>query len=338
MRRGRYAVAAAGVCAVLTGCTGTAPAPDGGSPSPTQDVIAGQIPPFTVKSSLPTPLYAQEWGLDWDSMVEAAASTTWQQVRAGGVVQAAACSGSGTPTVVYLNGLGSPAAWIWSPLAVEQSATNRVCLFDRPGMGLSPNTSDPDVISDPMIHAAEMYSLVEALDEPGPYLLVAWSYGGLVARAAGTLAPEKVAGLVLVDGESPIASYLLTDSGGVGTPGMWMDGGAPVDVSTAADTIGEGPDLGDRPVIVLQRGDRTLPPGEEIDWAEEDRNQLQATTISTNSLHAVVTDSDHGIPYRNPEAVLAATRAVSESVNADNAALPDCPTDLAASGVTRTPR
>ena len=52
----------------------------------------------------------------------------------------------------------------------------------------------------------------------------------------------------------------------------------------------------------------------------------------------MVTDSDHGIPYRNPEAVLAATRAVSESVNADNAALPDCPTDLAASGVTRTPR
>lgn len=334
-----YAVAAAAMCAVLTACSGTAQPSPSGSVTPTQDVIAGQIPVGVVKGSLPTPAMAAERGLDWDRMVDAATSMNWQAVRSGGVVQASACVGRGAPTVVYLNGLGSPAAEIWSPLAVEQSATNRVCLFDRPGMGLSQDRSDPAVISDPMRNAAEMFSLVEALDEPGPYLLVGWSYGGLVARAAGTLAPDKVAGLVLVDHASPIASYLLDESN-VGEPGVWMDGDVPVDVSDAARTVGAGPDLGDRPVIVLQRGDRTLPPGDEthIDWDAEDRDQRQATTISTNSLHAVVDDSDHGIPFRNPQAVLAATRAVSESVGAANAPLPDCPSDLAAAGVTCTPR
>lgn len=331
----RVVPAVAALCAVLAGCSGSSPEVESGSPSATGNVIAGQIPVSAVQRSLPTSLMAEDLGLDRDRMMKAATRMSWQVVRAAGVVQASACLGSGAPTVVYLDGLGSPAAEIWAPVAVEQSSTNRVCVFDRPGMGLSQDRPDPDAISDPMMHAAEMFSLVEALGEPGPYLLVGWSYGGLVARAAGTLAPDKVAGVVLVDHASPLASYLLTEANG-GTPGVWLDGDNPVDEGSAARTVGAGPNLGDRPVIVLQRGDRTLPAGVKIDWDAEDRDQRQATTISTNSLHAVVDDSDHGIPFRNPESVLAATRAVSESVNAGNAPLADCPDDLAASGVTCT--
>ena len=53
--------------------------------------------------------------------------------------------------------------------------------------------------------------------------------------------------------------------------------------------------------------------------------QLQAATISDNSLHAVVDDSYHDIPISHPAAVVAATTAVAESIRAGNAPLPPCP-------------
>jgi len=64
--------------------------------------------------------------------------------------------------------------------------------------------------------------------------------------------------------------------------------------------------------------------------------QLQAATISDNSLHAVVDESFHDIPIRHPAAVVAATTAVAESIRAGNATLPPCPDDLIAAGVTCT--
>lgn len=327
-----WAVAA---CLALTACTGT-PEPAGtDSPTPSDTVIAGELPLSVVEGSLPTRFQAEEWGLDWEAMHEAATSLGWRAVRAAGVVQAAACTGSGTPTVVYLNGDDVPAAQSWASIAVAQSETNRVCVFDRPGVGLSVMRPDPQTPVDLMTQATEMHALLEALDEPGPYVLVGWSWGGLIARAAGTVAPDDVAGMVLVDHTSPLAPWLL-DEGVDGVPGLFWEGSQGVDLSGAAQSVGAGPDLGDRPVIVLQRGDRTLPPDVEIDWEEEDRNQLQATEISTNSLHAVVDDSDHSIPIRNPQAVIAATTAVSESVRAGNAPLGDCPPDLAAAEVTCT--
>jgi hypothetical protein len=86
-------------------------------------------------------------------------------------------------------------------------------------------------------------------------------------------------------------------------------------------------------LIVLQRGQpqKGDPPGWEDIWNDV---QIQASTISDNSLHAVVDESDHAIPFRNPAAVVAATSAAAESIRAGNAALPTCPDDLAATGVT----
>ena len=168
-----------------------------------------------------------------------------------------------------------------------------------------------------------MLDLLASLGETGPYLLVPWSYGGLVARAAATQHPEQVAGMALVDASSPLQS-------GWDEPLQGEDG--IVDADTIAVSVGGGPDLGDRPVIVLTAGQNEGMP--EAMWSEWQDLQAQAATISDNSVHAVAEESDHAIPMRNPQAIVAATTAVSDSIRNSHAPLPACPTTLAAAGTT----
>jgi pimeloyl-ACP methyl ester carboxylesterase len=260
----------------------------------------------------------------WTHWRKEATSMPWHMVSAGGVEQAAACTGSGAPTVVYVDGFNSPAAPNWSMAASRQSESNRVCMFDRPGMGLSPARAGAATHSTPEQHAEEMLDMLAVLGEPGPYLFVPWSYGGLVARAAAARHPDQVAGMVLVDAASPLQPGLEEPTNG--------ENGF-VDTDTVGRTVGEGPDMGNRPVIVLQAGrpGKDTPPDIQQTWNDLQR---QATTISDNSLHAVVDDSDHAIPVHNPTAVVAATTAVAESIRTGNADLPACPHEFAAAHVT----
>lgn len=296
-------------CALLVAC---ADEPTSAAPEYTD---------FEVQQTLPTPLEAADLGLDWDAMHAAATSLRWRVVEAGGTVQAAACAGSGSPTVVYLDGLGSPAAVFWAHIAVQQSASTRTCVFDRPGVGLSPARGDATVTTDPGRHVEEMTALLAALGEPGPYVLVGWSYGGFVARIAAALTTQ-VAGLVLVDHLSPMtAGSDVLEEGA--DPGILHEADQLIDLRHVAQDVGSGPSLGDTPVVVLVRGERH--PGEPAaDWATWRHQQAQAASISTNAVHVVVTGSDHAIPVRNPAVILAATRAVTDSVRAGNSPLGPC--------------
>ncbi len=325
-RRGRRAAV---ICtaALLAGCSTGGPS----DPAPTPSGSLGaEIPADAVTDLLPNDLEAETYfDLDrseWQQLRTAATSLPWRLVSAGGVEHAASCIGQGAPTVVYLDGFGAPAAPHWSLAAVGQAESNRVCLFDRPGMGLSPYRAGAAPHSTPEQHAQEMLDMLAVLGEPGPYLLAGWSYGGLVARTAAAQHPEMVAGMVLVDATSPLLP-------GLDEP--WNGENGIVDTDTVASTVGDGPAMGSRPVIVLQRGQPDE--GTTADWEQTwNETQRQAATISDNSVHAVVDGSDHAIPIRNPAAVIAATTAVAQSIRAGNATLPACPDDLAAAAVTCT--
>ena len=323
---GAAAIGLACVAMLMSGCSGGSeqPAPSR-TPSPAGSVGAA-VGPDEIQRQLLTDLQAESWGIEpaaWKRMNEFATSLPWRLVSAAGVQQAAACTGQGAPTVVYVNGWGSPAVPFWMLAADAQAAHNRVCVFDRPGGGLSPPRTVAAGHSSPEKHGGEMLAMLAVLDEPGPYLLVAWSYGGLVARAAGTKQSDAVAGMVLVDAVSPLMTGL--DEPLSGEQGI-------VDTDTIATSVGSGPNLGKRPVIVLEAGLREEAEG--FDPAEWSQLQRQAATISRNSVHAIVEDSHHDIPVSNPAAVVAATNAVAESIRAANAALAACPEALAASGST----
>lgn len=105
------------------------------------------------------------------------------------------CRGTGSPTVVLEAGLGE-SSLTWSEVAPAVAAHTRVCAYDRPGYGWSEAAEGPH---DADAQAQRLRALLAAADEPGPYVLVAHSYGSLIARLLAAAEPEAVAGLLLVE-------------------------------------------------------------------------------------------------------------------------------------------
>ena len=129
------------------------------------------------------------------------------------------CRGSGSPTVVFVSGR-SDRADIWSSvtdssgkLKPSSSAVypavakfTRVCAYDRPGTvaitGEHVAASRSSSVPQPTTAAngvTDLHALLTAAKVPGPYLLVAHSWGGLIARLYAASYPNEVCGLVLVD-------------------------------------------------------------------------------------------------------------------------------------------
>jgi pimeloyl-ACP methyl ester carboxylesterase len=105
------------------------------------------------------------------------------------------CQGSGGPTVVIEQGAGAPSL-LWRPIQEQIAAFACACIYDRAGYLWSEPVHRPRSVCE---RAEELYSLLKSAGVPGPYLLVAHSYGGLIVREFALLYPSEVAGLVLID-------------------------------------------------------------------------------------------------------------------------------------------
>lgn len=103
--------------------------------------------------------------------------------------------GSGSPTVVLVAGGGMTGLFL-QPLQARVSDFARAWTYDRAGLGGSDAALLPMGFGD---HARDLHSLLEAVGEEPPYVLVGESFGGLVVRAFAAAYPRAVAGIVLVD-------------------------------------------------------------------------------------------------------------------------------------------
>ena len=170
---------------------------------------------FTLLLGVPIPAVAQ-------SATPAAASPTAASGDFAGLVDIGGgremyleCRGEGSPTVILEAGAGNNAdTWgaIALPLDSSQTAVlpgvaafTRVCAYDRPGTILDYDLNHrsrsgpapmPRTASDIV---ADLHALLTAAAIPGPYVLAAHSFGGLVVRLYAATYPDEVVGLVLVD-------------------------------------------------------------------------------------------------------------------------------------------
>jgi pimeloyl-ACP methyl ester carboxylesterase len=111
-----------------------------------------------------------------------------------------ACTGSGSPTIVLDAGLGNDSV-IWANVQPALAKTTRVCAYDRAGFGLSearPAPRDADHI------AAELHGLLIEANVARPIVLMGHSIAGIYMRDYAARYPQDLAGLVFVDGSTPM--------------------------------------------------------------------------------------------------------------------------------------
>lgn len=256
------------------------------------------------------------------------------------------CTGSRGPTVILEPGGGGSAASM-GLIAPAVARDSSVCVYDRAGRGWSdPATSPPDGAQ----IATDLHRLLDRAHVPGPYVLAGHSFGGLYVRTYAAKYPEEVAGLVLVDStaahSTPVSppkarSYstlkhlsslvattsrlgvgrLIADTGFSDLPPKYRDdarttaatgkemGGFIDEFGTANRSeaeAGELRSLDAKPLVVLT-ADRENSKG----WMAA---QNEMATLSTDSLHRVVSGATHASFVENPQHAAAVTQAIHDVV------------------------
>lgn len=110
------------------------------------------------------------------------------------------CTGTGSPTLILDAGLGNDGL-IWGKVQPTLSQTTRVCSYDRAGFGWSdpvPGQQDANRISD------QLNGLLNAASIDGPIVLMGHSISGIYIRTYASRYPQHVAGLIFVDGSTPL--------------------------------------------------------------------------------------------------------------------------------------
>lgn len=105
------------------------------------------------------------------------------------------CTGAGSPTVV-LEAPANSSSIDWAYVQPTVAQSTRVCSYDRAGFGWSELATQPRTAQQA---ANELYRLLGAAGEKGPYILVGASYGGHIVRIFAHDHNQEVSGIVLVD-------------------------------------------------------------------------------------------------------------------------------------------
>jgi pimeloyl-ACP methyl ester carboxylesterase len=112
------------------------------------------------------------------------------------------CEGTGSPgspTIVYLHGLGGDGSDIKS-INTQLASQARVCTYDRLNVGRSDRAAGRHTGADSV---RDLHALLDAAGVPEPYLLVGFSFGGLLAIMYAATYPDQVMGMVSLDGSLP---------------------------------------------------------------------------------------------------------------------------------------
>jgi pimeloyl-ACP methyl ester carboxylesterase len=219
---------------------------------------------------------------------------TFTRIVVDGHVLRVLVKGTGTPVVVFENGLGGPLEnWGKVQPAVSRFATT--VSYDRAGVGLSeggPPATDGRRV------ATELRTVLQSVGVPPPYILVGHSLGGPFIRSFARLYPELIAGMVLVD---PNPGRAVDGTPRSGTPVVLIDSLSPVDVPFATQRL---------------RAQRAAYLRENAADARAYREWLD--TIPGSRL-LVTRRSGHNIPQEEPALVIETVRSLVRQLRSSGA-------------------
>ncbi|MDQ0755578.1 alpha/beta fold hydrolase [Arthrobacter sp. B3I4] len=262
-----------------------------------------------------------------------------QLVDVGGHRLYLECTGSGSPTVLLEPGAGGMSSDL-ELITPAVARDTRVCVYDRAGRGWS---EPAGTVQDGARIAADLHTLLQRGNVPGPYVMAGHSFGGLYALTFAALYPGDVAGLVLVDSTAPAttpgaahstrpdtdtANRLSALAAGASRLGLGRVAGVTPDHlrSTVDEYVQAGSsaqqaaalrDFADKPLVVLTAGSGSAP-----GWSG---SQEALAALSTNSLHRVIGGATHASFVTDPDDAHAAAQGILDVVSAVRTAGPLIP-------------
>lgn len=238
-----------------------------------------------------------------------------------------ACQGTGSPTVVIDAGLGTAPIEdsAWQNIASKTSATTRVCLYDRAGLGGSDPNPKPFITS--LDSASDLHRALEVANIRGPFLIVGQSMGGLHAQVFASRYPSEVAGIVLVSSTCPEQynvwlkllpppeqgeSKAISDARSflVTIQSDHFKNSERLDIPRSTEQAQQLHSLGAKPVIVLTHSPRfRMVPGLAEPLAIKLENatqqmQKEFLKLSTNSKQHIAATAGHHLQVEDPDFVI----------------------------------
>jgi pimeloyl-ACP methyl ester carboxylesterase len=233
------------------------------------------------------------------------------------------CRGVGAPTVILEGGLDTAATQQFVPIVPGIARFTRVCAYDRANLGLSDTAPTPRTVAD---LADDLHALLAAADVPGPYVLVAASYGGLVARLFAHTYPAEVAGIVLIDSTHEDQDDDMEQTLG---PELWaellatgyMESVEGIDFATSNEQVRRARASSPLPTVPVISLTAPLPTDEPFEpgWPLAMNDVFRAENadlamLAPGERWIVVEGSGHNIHYDRPAVVIDAVGDVVDAV------------------------
>ena len=277
-----------------------------------------------------------------------AAPMTGQLVDVGDHSLRINCTGVGSPTVVLESGLGESSVY-WARISAAVAATTKVCVYDRAGRGWSESAPKPQ---DGLAVAADLHTLLTKSSNPGPYVLVGHSSGGVYVRIFAAKYPDEVAGMVMLDAQPPDPFTSLPDYSAFYASTPTLYGILPSVARLGVLRLAYGSAFGDLPAAARdeERGDQAsvrlqVSARDEIAQLRASLQEARALTslgarplvvvtavleapagwvpaqdglvsLSTNSVHRVMQDLSHAPLITSESGATASSKAILDVVAA----------------------
>ena len=278
----------------------------------------------------PSPAGAEDSSGTSDAAEQIARSS--EQIDIGGRSLHMQCWGEpadGEPTVLLITGQG-PTTTSWESMARAFAGEgHHLCSYDRAGVGGSDPAPEPSRTTEDQV--TDLVALLDAADLQEPVILTAHSLGSHPAIGFVARAPERVAGVVLIDPlpprlgaaqraalppESPDESPEVAEERRFLTEDLFDPAQNPEHLLLAAsdDEVAAlldepGPIFGDLPTVVLRSPPRPPMPGlpDSYQAATEtalDHGFMELAAESTRGTLLEVEDTGHNIHDDQPEVVM----------------------------------
>jgi pimeloyl-ACP methyl ester carboxylesterase len=233
-------------------------------------------------------------------------------------------SGQGNPAVVFETG-GSTAAGgpleAWERVQPAVSKLTTTVSYDRAGIGWSAPGPKP---RDARQVARELHTALRNARVSPPYILVGHSFGGPLNRVFADMYPEEVVGMVLADPtqEEFMAWNQARDPNHAeGHDEAWKD------FQASLVQAHESRVPASIPVVLISAMKPPVFPETATEKEKEEFKALKLMWLKFHTewieklphgQHIVTEQSDHGIPFEEPELVIKSIQQVLEKVRQRN--------------------